>query len=103
MQCSKDTYMTIDYYREVRPCIDGLALLYLLELCCSTTQVQRRGCLRSAVQAELIVPRSRNATKQRRAFSVAWPCDVEWPSYHSSPNICSALHLLPLCPQDRYV
>ena len=30
-------------------------------------------CLRSAAQAELIVPHSRTATRQRRAFSVAGP------------------------------
>src|SRR6218665_875550 len=45
----------------------------LRELCCSTTQVERRHCLRSAAQAELIVQRSRTATRQRRAFSVAGP------------------------------
>ena len=36
-------------------------------------QVQRRRCLRSAAQAELIVPRSGTDTRQRRAFSVAVP------------------------------
>src|SRR6218665_584359 len=41
-----------------RCCIEGLAPPYLRELCCSTTQVQRRCCLRSATQADLIVPRS---------------------------------------------
>ena len=40
----------------VRRCIEGLAPLYLRELCCSTTRVQRRCSLRSAAQAELIVP-----------------------------------------------
>src|SRR6218665_3495986 len=57
----------------VRHCIEGLAPPYLHELCCTTTQVQRCRCLRSATQAELIVPRSRTATRQRRAFSVAGP------------------------------
>ena len=57
----------------VRRCIEGLAPLYLRELCCSTTCVQRRCFLRSAAQAELIVPRSRTAIRQRRAFSVAGP------------------------------
>jgi len=53
--------------------IMGLAHPYLRELCCPTAQVQRRCCPRSAPQAEFIVPRSRTATKQRRAFSVANP------------------------------
>src|SRR6218665_1667771 len=57
----------------VRRCIEGLASPYLRELCCPTTQVQRRCCLRSAMQAELIVSRARTATRQRRAFSVAGP------------------------------
>src|SRR6218665_1759520 len=57
----------------VRRCTEGLAPPYLRELCCSTMQVQRCRCLRSAAQAELIVPRSRTATRQRRAFSVAGP------------------------------
>src|SRR6218665_2933746 len=57
----------------VRLCVEGLAPPYLLELCCSTTQVQRRRCLSSAAQAELIVSRSRTATRQRRAFSVGGP------------------------------
>src|SRR6218665_858796 len=71
---------------------------YLRELCCSTTLVQRRCCLRSDMQAELIVPRSRIATRQRRTFSFA---GLDWASCHSLPNTCSSLHLLPLCPQDR--
>jgi hypothetical protein len=57
----------------VRRCFEGLAPLYLQELCCSTTLVQRRCSLRSAAQVELIVPRSRTAIRQRRAFSVAGP------------------------------
>src|SRR6218665_3613601 len=46
---------------------------YLREFCCFTTQVQNRCCLRSDAQAELIVPRSRTATRQRLTFSVAGP------------------------------
>jgi hypothetical protein len=57
----------------VRRCIEGLAPLYLRELCCSTTSIQRRCFLRSAAQAELIVPRARTAIRQPRAFSVAGP------------------------------
>src|SRR6218665_803711 len=60
----------------VRRCIEGLAPPYLRELCCSTMQVQRRRCLRSAAQAELIVPSSGTATWQRLAYSVADP--VTW-------------------------
>src|SRR6218665_236866 len=40
----------------VRRCTEGLAPPYLREFCCSTMQVQRCRCLRSAAQAELIVP-----------------------------------------------
>jgi len=29
-----------------------------------------------------------------------WPCDLEWASYHSSPNNCWSLHLSLLYPQD---
>jgi len=60
----------------VQRCIEGLAPLYLRELCCSTLAVQRRGSLRSAVQAELLVPHTRTALRQRGAFSVAGP--VAW-------------------------
>src|SRR6218665_826909 len=62
----------------VRLCIEGLAPPYLLELCCSTTQVQRRCCLRSAAQSERIVPRSRTATRQHRAFSIAGSATWNW-------------------------
>src|SRR5678815_4372213 len=54
-------------------CLEGIAPLYLRELCCSTSGVQRRSALRSANQAELLVPRSRTTIKQRRSFSVAGP------------------------------
>src|SRR5688572_26108968 len=40
---------------------------------CPTSGVQRRSALRSANQAELLVPRSRTTIKQRRSFSVAGP------------------------------
>jgi len=60
----------------VRRCIEGLAPPYLRELCRSTVAIQRRESLRSAVQAELLVPRSRTAVRQRRAFAVAGP--VTW-------------------------
>ena len=63
----------IQYSALVRRCNEGLDPPYLRELCSSTAQVQRRRCLRTVVQAELIVPRSRTATRQRRAFSVAGP------------------------------
>jgi len=54
-------------------CLAGVAPVYLQELCCSTLSVQRRGSLRSSMQAELLVPRSRTCIMQRRAFSVAGP------------------------------
>jgi len=60
----------------VRHCIEGLAPPHLRELCCSTTQVQRLRCLRSAAQVGLIVLRLRTATRQHHAFSVAGP--VTW-------------------------
>jgi exonuclease III len=60
----------------VRRCIEGLAPPYLRELCRSTVAIQRRESLRSAVQAELLVPRSRTTVRQRRAFAVAGP--VTW-------------------------
>src|SRR6218665_3182159 len=81
----------------VRCYIEGLAPPYLHELCCSTTQVHRRCCLRSAAQAELDIPRSRTATRQCRAFSVAGPaiwnglpvtlCQI--PVHHSIPFLSS--------------
>src|SRR6218665_2461701 len=46
---------------------------YLRELCCSTVTIQRRISLRSSVQAELLVSRTRAVIRQRRAFSVAGP------------------------------
>jgi len=60
----------------VRRCTEGLAPPYLRELCCPTVAVPRRVSLRSAVQAEFLVPRARTAIRQRRAFSVAGP--VTW-------------------------
>ena len=54
-------------------CMEGLAPIYLQELCCPTSGVQRRSVLRSADQAELLIPRSRTAIMQRRSFSVAGP------------------------------
>ena len=56
----------------VRRCTEGLAPPYLRELCCPTVTVPRRGSLRSAVQAEFLVPvLGLLAIRQRRAFSVA--------------------------------
>src|SRR6218665_1506688 len=57
----------------VRRCIERLAPPYLRGLCCSTMHVQRRHCLCSDVQAELIVPHSRTVARA---------------SCHSSPNTC---------------
>src|SRR3984885_8445094 len=54
-------------------CFEGLAPLYLRELCRSTVSVQGRSTLRSANKAELLVPHSRTAIRQRRSFSVAGP------------------------------
>src|SRR6218665_503402 len=81
----------------VRRCIEGLVPPYFREFCCSTTQVQRHCYLRSSVQTELIVPHSRTATRQRRAFSVAGP--VTWnglpttlclmPGGHSNSSLLS--------------
>ena len=57
----------------VRRCIEGLASPYLREHCCPTVAIKRRISLRSSEQAELLVPRTRNVIRQRRAFSVAGP------------------------------
>jgi len=57
----------------VRRCIEGLAPPDLRELCCFTTQVQRRCGFCSAAQVELIVSRSKTTTRQCRAFFVAGP------------------------------
>src|SRR5688572_26806833 len=59
-------------------CMEGFAPIYLRELCCSTSGVQRRSALRSANQAELLVPRSRTTIKQRSSFSVAGPTTWNW-------------------------
>lgn len=59
-------------------CFEGLAPSYLQELCCPTFDVERQSTLRSANKAELLVPRSRTATRQQQSFSVAGP--VAWNS-----------------------
>jgi len=57
---SSSFYLVKDYVINpasalVKRCIEGLTPSYLRELCCSTTQVQRRCYPRSVAHAELIV------------------------------------------------
>ena len=67
-----------------------LAPPYLQELCCSTVAIKRRTCIsmRSAAQAELLVPHRRTVIRHRRAFSVAGP--TAWNS------LTAALRLTPV-------
>ena len=79
----------------VRRCIVGLAPPCLRELCCPTVAIQCRISLRSSVQAQLLVPRTRSVIRQRRAFSVAGP--MAWNglpvALHLTPKGHSALFL----------
>jgi Reverse transcriptase (RNA-dependent DNA polymerase) len=68
-------------------CFEGLAPSYLQELCRPSSGVMRRSTLRSANQAELLVPFSRTSIRQERSFSVAGPM-----TWNSLPP---ALRLLP--------
>ena len=54
-------------------CLLGYAPTYLRELCCPVSDVLARRALRSASSGELLVPRARTSTCQRRAFSVVGP------------------------------
>jgi hypothetical protein len=59
-------------------CCQGLAPIYLRELCSLTLGIQGRRQLRSADKGVLLVPFARTATMKNRAFSVVGP--VVWNS-----------------------
>src|SRR5688572_24319988 len=54
----------------VSRCVLGRAPSYLRDLCRPVSDVAARRVLRSATRDELLVPRARLATRQRRAFLV---------------------------------
>ena len=54
-------------------CVLGFAPSYLRDLCRPVSDVAARRVLRFAASGELLVPRARLATRQRRAFSVVGP------------------------------
>ena len=54
-------------------CLQGLAPIYLRELCSLISVVPGRRLLRSAEKGVLLVPFARTATMQNRAFSVVGP------------------------------
>src|SRR6218665_2817343 len=57
----------------VSRCVLGCASSYLRDLCCQVSALATRWVLHSAARGELLVPRARCATMQRRAFSVVGP------------------------------
>ena len=57
----------------VSRCVLGFAPSYLRDLCRPVSDVAARRVLPSATRGELLVPRARLATRQRRAFSVVGP------------------------------
>src|SRR6218665_3162954 len=57
----------------MRNCLAGQASDYLRELCVPVSSLPGRRSLRSAKQGDLIVPRVRLATAQRRSFAVVGP------------------------------
>src|SRR6218665_854390 len=54
-------------------CLAGQAPVYLRELCVPVLSLPGRRSLRSAEQGDLVVPRVRLATAQRKSFSVVCP------------------------------
>src|SRR6218665_3293300 len=54
----------------MRNCLAGQAPVYLRELCVPVSSLPGRRSLRSAEQGDLVVPRVRLATAQRRSFAV---------------------------------
>ena len=52
----------------MRNCLAGQAPIYLRELCVPVSSLLGRRSLRSAEQGDLVVPRVRLATAQRRSF-----------------------------------
>src|SRR6218665_1052670 len=57
----------------LRNCLAGQAPVYLRELCVPVSSLPGRRSLRSAEQGDLVVPRVRLATAQRRSFAVVGP------------------------------
>src|SRR6218665_112057 len=57
----------------LRWCVLRCAPSYLRDLCCPVSVLAARRVFRSAARGELLVPRARLATVQRRAFSVVGP------------------------------
>src|SRR6218665_913918 len=84
-------YVTLCYRKSITGGL--LAPPYLHKLCCSTTQVQRCCCLRSATEAELIVSACRQPLGSALpvCFLCCWPCDMEWASYRSGPATWNGL------------
>src|ERR1700733_7531490 len=66
-------YLTALIAALVSRCILGSAPSYLRSLCRPVSDVAARRVLRSATRGELLVPRARLATAQRRAFSIVGP------------------------------
>lgn len=54
-------------------CLLGSAPGYLCELCRPVSGLPGRRALRSSVTGQLLVPRAKTATRQRRAFSIVGP------------------------------
>ena len=57
----------------MRNCLAGQAPVYLRELCVPVSSLPGRRSLCSAEQGDLVVPRVRLATAQRRSFAVVGP------------------------------
>jgi len=62
----------------VHRCLQNEAPQYLMDYCTRTSDVSSRQRLRSANRHQLMIPRHRRSTFDRRAFSVAGP--MEWNS-----------------------
>src|SRR6218665_2734094 len=54
-------------------CLLGSAPSYLCELCRPVSGLPGRRALRSPATVQLLVPRAKTATRQRRAFSIVGP------------------------------
>ena len=76
----------------MRNCLAGQAPAYLRELCVPVSSLPGRRSLRSDEQGDLVVPRVRLATAQRRSFAVVGPS-----SWNALPRrLRSELLALPL-------
>ena len=66
-------YRSLHTFQTLFNCLADQAPVYLRELCVPISSLPRRRSLRSAEQVDLVVPRVRLTTAQRRSFAIVGP------------------------------